>query len=699
MFTMFRFVLPWLTGLASLTSGYALALEKGEENPSGLTLFDDGDRPIRTFEVGSSLQVGARGLEPNALYEFRLEIEGLDLSEQPISFARVSTDRTGYVHPFLLWYHTGVVGCSLQNMKVTKLPQGMYRSFDEAEKAFNGRRLSVSLYLIPAKLRNSPGKNLPSEIKAFSRKAVRIHKRRNPMVYPSDAEGCLLNSAEVGKRDMYISGRGLQPGELVEISVVANQRDWYVGDVINDVTGVGGAAAPIRVSADQNGRFSAAVWDQGNQRRGVYDIILARNLASAERLRRVRAGDIVSYASDSAYLLFLRYPVGGPTMDIAGRPLFGTPYFQFADSFAETSDPVWGAVDPTYVPGNHPGGSYAAYFIVNHKDVAGWDPAMGGSNAVADVSGGVEVMRVKAGCVNSTYVIIWDGPAPHALGNYDVVVNFGATPAETEPDYDPDFTYDPPTDFLDGADQVGFVVAPDPYDLGTIPIGRTSYSQDDFFSSIFAASDVDLRGVVRYPATASGDDTPVAAGTHLLFLMEHGNHLTCEVARDGRDPYDVLDDVLGGLITWSQFLALLYNYDDCPDRKPNHEGYMRLLDILASHGIIAVSIDAYDLTSCTTTGCRPQWITERGTLIIKHLELWSHLNTPSQFPTYPGFFSGRFNGHVDTNKISVSGHSRGGEASVAAFMLNNTFNNKGCIQAGLNNKGCISSPLECTLYC
>src|SRR5262249_53312086 len=90
-----------------------------------------------------------------------------------------------------------------------------------------------------------------------------------------------------------------------------------------------------------------------------------------------------------------------------------------------------------------------------------------------------------------------------------------------------------------------------------------------------------------------------------------------------------------------------------------------LLDNLASHGIIAVSIDAYDLT-----GPVPSWINERADLILKHLEMWSHLNNSADFPSYPDPFGGLFNGHVDMTKISISGHSRGGEASVVAYTRN-----------------------------
>ncbi len=70
--------------------------------------------------------------------------------------------------------------------------------------------------------------------------------------------------------------------------------------------------------------------------------------------------------------------------------------------------------------------------------------------------------------------------------------------------------------------------------------------------------------------------------------------------------------------------------------------------MLASHGIIAVSIDAYDLTgpNCMISG----WIKERGDLILKHLELWSHMNNATTYPSYTDYFSGLFTNHVDMNK-------------------------------------------------
>jgi hypothetical protein len=361
----------------------------------------------------------------------------------------------------------------------------------------------------------------------------------------------------------------------------------------------------------------------------------------------VRAQDVVTSGLDTAYILFLYYPPGGTLMDVAGRSLSSYPYFEFADSFATGNDDVWGGVDPTYVLPGHPGGSHAAYYVVNHRDASQW----GSTTNLVDVSGVIEVSPVKAGCINGTYRPIWQGS--HPVGEYDVVVNFGSVPASSQAAFLDDFVYDAPIDFLDGAIQTGFVVLDDPNQLGPMAVGQTSYSLDDVLALSPAVSahhgpspnNVDLRAVVRYPATLAGIDTAVAPGSHPLFIMQHGNHSICNVAG---------------------------THTSCPpaQRKRNHEGDMRLRDVLASYGIIAVSIDAFDLS-----GPVPQWIAERADLNLRHLEFWSHLSNASTYGSNATFASqtgmvGKFTGHVDMSRISVSGHSRGGEASVSTYVRN-----------------------------
>lgn len=626
----------------------------------GVYAVDAGSRPIRALEAGGSLHVAASGLSPRTLYEFRLSADGAAASlADAIGFARVMTDPTGAVPAFVLWYESGVVGCS------ERRPEGpfVFESFEEAEDRLAGRTLVVSAHSVE---RDPSGSIPPMQLdvgEAEWTHDLPIVARRSPMVYPSDAGGCLVNSQHVADADVYVSGRNFSPGQVLEISVVPNRRSWRVGDAIVDVTGERFAPAPERVTVDSAGRFTVRAWPVEGQRRGAYDLVAHRVEPDTTERPRVGPRDIISFQAETGFLLSLRYPVGGPTMDLAGRPLSGSPYFEYADAFAETDDPVWAAVDPTYVPMGHPGGTWAAYYVVDHRDVAGWDPAMGGSVALTDVSGGIEIHPVKAGCINGTDVIVWNPPL--ALGDYDVVVEFGTTAATGPGDYSTDGQYDDVVDFLDGADQIGFTVARDPYELGPTPIGEESYSQDDFFPTLGTASDVDLRAVVRYPAISAGTGTPVAPGSHPLFLMLHGNHAFCSVLTTGQPYYDALAEVIDGAMSWSEFSSSQHTHASCPQRHPNHLGYMRLLEILASHGVIAVSIDGYDLTG----GGLPVWTEERGQLILKHLELWSHMSSPSTFPGYPNFFPGKFVGRVDLSRIAVAGHSRGGEGAVAAYML------------------------------
>ena len=654
---------------AACTSRSGLVLQPSTERPElvrpslpppttqGVYAVDAGGRAIRSLEAGSTLHIGAQGLRPLALYEFQATLD----DGRTVSFARASTDQRGNIEPFVLWYESGVVGCAVRENERPDPRRLRFRTFNEAERALTGRRLVVT----PRQVRADPTRRRLAQLPVGAGErpfTLPLSPRRSPTVFPSDSTGCLVNASETGTADMFVSGINFTPGERLELSVVPNQRAWYVGDLVADITGAGpaGSADTVRVGAD--GRFTLRVWPRDRQGSGAYDIVARRRADQPDRLpRRLEQRDIVSFGTETAYLLFLTYPPGGPHMDIAGRPLGMTPYFEFSDAFAQTSDPMWGAVDPTYVPAGHTGGTYAAYYVVNHKTSAQWTA----DNTLTDVSSGIEIHPVKAGCVNGTDVIIWN--APLNLGQYDIVVEFGSATANSAASFSGDGTYDSSVDFLDGAIQVGATVARDPYELGPIPIGNDSYSSDDFFPTLGGASNVDLRAVVRYPATAPGVSTPVVAGTHPLFLIEHGNHSLCQVLTDGTPWYQALKAVVNGTMSGSDFSSKQHTHTSCPvaQREPNHLGYMRLLDILASHGVIAVSIDAYDLT-----GSVPGWITERGNLILRHVELWSHMNNAAQFPTYPDFFSARFAGKVDLSRIGISGHSRGGEASVAAYMLN-----------------------------
>lgn len=151
-------------------------------------------------------------------------------------------------------------------------------------------------------------------------------------------------------------------------------------------------------------------------------------------------------------------------------------------------------------------------------------------------------------------------------------------------------------------------------------------------------TNVHLWAVVYYPGTSSGANKPVAPGKHPLVVYLHGNH-------------GIWIDS-GGNHTCGPPTG---------NPVPNHEGYNYILERLASHGFIAVSINANDLN------CKGGRIVARGKLILQHLGLWKDWNDPTKpDPT----FNGQFHRHVDMDRIGLAGHSRGGEGIVSAYLEN-----------------------------
>ena len=182
---------------------------------------------------------------------------------------------------------------------------------------------------------------------------------------------------------------------------------------------------------------------------------------------------------------------------------------------------------------------------------------------------------------------------------------------------------------------------------GPYAVGQVDYNFEDEFDLIPAGGmtpaypNVDVRATVRYPAVASGVGQPVAGFfvRYPLVILLHGNHWTCS------NPCSGSHTCVPG------------------NRVPNHRGYDYLLDILASWGFLAVSIDGFDVTMAWSPLMSDY--EARGRLVLRHLAKWQSWDAS---PTDP--WGGLFRRRVDMSRIGLSGHSRGGEGVVAAEFIN-----------------------------
>lgn len=587
--------------------------------------------PIETLDAGDSLSVGLDGLQPGQGVEIFLH----DDAGNEWSYARLFADRKGRVPPNLFWFQSGVIGKSSRVLETKR--ELAFLTFDEAERYFVDRPLRLTAL------------DLKGEI--LAERDLRIVKRSAPKLYPSNAEGILLNAAHVRREDLYVTGRGFPAGALVQLYVVDNALDWNVGDALADRSGKqrDDGIESIQLGPNQTD-FVVKVWDRGLMRPGAFDVVARIGKARDPVLLD---GDVVSYADDTAVVLFMIVN-GNIVIESAGRTKPHPGKFEFADAFEKGED-VYAAVDPTDVPAVHSGGTYAAYWVVNRQSAAYWDAA---NPALVDISGGVEIHQVKAWCINFTRTLVWPSATQAAASaDYEVIVDFGATPANSAAQFVPDSTYDKGTDFIDGYDKAGFTVYADPGNAGPYPVGRVELLQPNGISGI-----TDPAGVtgptqnvtlawarIMYPATAAGTGTPVsnAMANYPVALFLHGRHVNCD--NDGAGPG------LSGSMSFSCAAA---------NRVPSHEGYNYIMERLASQGIVSISISAHDIQP----GLGIWDYNARGRLVLKHLDKLRDWTLNGTDP-----FGGIFAGKLDMSRIALSGHSRGGEGVVAAEVLNATW--------------------------
>lgn len=577
----------------------------------GLVLVDGHGAPVRTCEAAQSLLVTAGRLEPDAHHVVR--VVGDDGDE--VLRATLLSDRFGRIAPTVLWPDVGIGDPE----------RGGPLSFadpDEATAALAGRRFEVEL--------SRDGRTVGTSTFTMA------EERTRPRLLPTDGDGRLLRGALVGRDDVHVTGTNLPPGSLVDVYLVASQLDWRVGDAFLPAVGLDGQEAVARVEIDAEATsFRIPIWKATQAVPGSYDVIarvvIPHEWRAGDRL--LRRTDLVSERLLTT--LVIRKDIFEHkavqlgcvmTQPIAGQLVSGAPYFRFAENFPRGTD-VWAALDPA---GLMPAavGRKVRFSVMPHKDAAGW-AATPTFTEVA--STGAEVVTTS-GCINGNRALVWSNP--QQPGQYDLVVDFG----NNEPNpgaFVADGSFDPPLDMIDGYFTVGFHVTDDPSVTGPHLVGSTSY--DEAPVTIGAAGtwypdgggvvgntpsgtlDLPRRAIVRYPADSAGVGTPVSSAS---------------------PSYPVV------LISPGQGLL--------------HTGYAYLCDHLASHGFVAVALDATELNYSISGGGS---FDSRANGALAHLAL---LRTLHQNP-------GLLQGKLDLSRILVMGHSRGGDGALATAVFNQSL--------------------------
>jgi hypothetical protein len=142
--------------------------------------------------------------------------------------------------------------------------------------------------------------------------------------------------------------------------------------------------------------------------------------------------------------------------------------------------------------------------------------------------------------------------------------------------------------------------------------------------------------------------------------MLHGEHGTCGHLDSTKKWY--LDDRIDYSRTGK-----------CPTDyrvTPNHLGYDYIGSRLATQGYVVISINSnrgINQTPEFAADPDPGLVVRRGRLILRHLQQWGTWNKTAD-RTAPAFFK-PLKGKLDFTRVSLFGHSRGGDAIVSAYYL------------------------------
>jgi dienelactone hydrolase len=552
-------------------------------------LHDDAGARRTAFAPGESIFVAGRGLAPSTVFEFALEHGG---SRSPTLLAAYSTDRHGGLPATVLFPYAGV-GENGWDEELGGYRVRMTARHDRARSARSGSTLEFTI----------------SEDDA------------RPRILPTDRRGALRTGVEYGADPIGVTLHNFAPG-CVRVYVVPRQFGWRERDAIGPVRLADGTGAVVEAKATGERSQYVELAEACALPPGSYQIIARPYRPGWFDADEpwLQPGDVVSDRRFASLVIRVPYRdlfdfENGITLTprIAGRPLAHRPYFHFLDNFPVGTD-VYAALDPDALPSGLLS-KRAAIYVIQHKSASEW----AASAALTDVSGpgttpDPKIVPIVPGCVNWNTTLVW--PNPQVPGRYDIAIDFGNNAADPAM-FAPDGSLDPPLDMIDGYVRVGFYVTDDPSLPG--PYAGTVGSHDYALGSIQVPStdtgptptdSLPMTATIRYPAQSSGIDTPFQPGEFPLVVMMHGN---------------------SGMET-------------------SYLGYNYLLEHLASHGFVAMSIYAPVGAGIET----------RARAILAHLATMA-VNAAS---------SGLFQGHLDMSHVGIAGHSRGGEAVVRAARIN-----------------------------